>query len=58
MVGQTLEDIAVEIDRASGNIVKEIDLYKILPGEKKTNWFGMNSINYDINTNSITMSGI
>ncbi len=53
----TLEDIAVEIDRASGNIVKEIDLYKILPGEKKTNWFGMNSINYDINTNSITMSG-
>lgn len=53
----TLEDIAVEIDRASGNIVKEIDLYKILPGEKKNNWFGMNSINYDINTNSITMSG-
>lgn len=53
----TLEDIAVEIDRASGNIVKEIDLYKILPGEKKNNWFAMNSINYDINTNSITMSG-
>lgn len=53
----TSEDIAVEIDRASGNIVKEIDLYKILPGEKKGNWFGMNSINYDINTNSITLSG-
>ncbi len=53
----TSEDIAVEIDRASGNIVKEIDLYKILPGKKKNNWFGMNSINYDINTNSITISG-
>ena len=53
----TFEDIAIEIDRASGNIVKEIDLYKILPGEKKGNWFGMNSINYDINTNSITISG-
>ena len=53
----TNEDIAIEIDRASGTIVKEIDLYKILPGEKKGNWFGMNSINYDINTNSITISG-
>ena len=53
----TQEDVAVEIDRASGEIVKTIDLYKILPGEKKGNWFGMNSINYDINTNSITISG-
>ena len=53
----TKEDIAIEIDRASGTIVKEIDLYKILSGKKKNNWFGMNSINYDINTNSITISG-
>ncbi len=53
----TSEDIAVEIDRATGNIVKEIDLYDILPGKKKGNWFGMNSINYDVNTNSITISG-
>lgn len=53
----TTEDVAVEIDRATGSIVKEIDLYNILPGEKKGNWFGMNSINYDINTNSITISG-
>ena len=53
----TTEDVAVEIDRATGNIVKEIDLYNILPGKKKGNWFGMNSINYDINTNSITISG-
>ena len=53
----TTEDVAVEIDRATGGIVKEIDLYNILPGEKKGNWFGMNSIKYDINTNSITISG-
>ena len=53
----TVEDVAVEIDRATGNIVKEIDLYNILPGDKKGNWFGINSINYDINTNSITISG-
>ena len=53
----TTEDLAVEIDRATGTIIKEIDLYKILPGDKKNNWFGMNSINYDINTNSITISG-
>ena len=53
----TYEDYAVELDRATGNIVKEINLAKILPGDKKTNWFGMNSINYDINTNSITISG-
>ncbi len=53
----TSEDVAVELDRATGAIVKEVDLYKILPGKKKGNWFGMNSINYDINTNSITISG-
>lgn len=53
----TTEDLAVEIDRATGTIIKEIDLYKILPGDKKNNWFSMNSINYDINTNSITISG-
>ena len=40
----TSEDIAVEIDKATGNIVKEIDLYDILTGKKKGNWFGMNSI--------------
>lgn len=51
------EDYAVEIDRASGQIVKKIDLYDILPGKKDKNWFKMNSINYDVNTNSITISG-
>ena len=53
----TKEDIALEIDRATGNIVKKIDLYDILPGKKSGNWFGMNGIIYDINTNSITISG-
>ena len=53
----TYEDYAVEIDRATGKITKEIDLSKILPGKKENNWFKMNSINYDINTNSITISG-
>ena len=53
----TIEDVAIEIDRATGNVVKKIDLYDILPGEKKGNWFGMNGIIYDINTNSITISG-
>ncbi len=53
----TYEDYAVEIDRATGKITKEIDLTKILPGKKEKNWFKMNSINYDINTNSITISG-
>ena len=54
---KTVEDVAVEIDRATGNIVKTINLYDILPGEKSGNWFGMNSINYDVSTNSITISG-
>ncbi len=53
----TTEDVALEIDRATGSVVKEIDLYDILPGEKTGNWFGIGSINYDVNTNSITISG-
>lgn len=53
----TTEDVALEIDRATGSVVKEIDLYDILPGEKTGNWFGLGSINYDVNTNSITLSG-
>lgn len=53
----TKEDYAVEIDRASGNIVKVIDLYKILPGKKTKDWFKMTSLSYDSKTNSITVSG-
>ncbi len=60
----TVEDYIVEIDRKTGNIVKEIDLKDILnmtdgKSENWTNydWFHNNSIWYDKKTNSITLSG-
>ncbi|WP_019849151.1 aryl-sulfate sulfotransferase [Desulfitobacterium sp. PCE1] len=60
----SVEDFVVEIDRATGAIVKSWDLQKILPrGEGKAgdwnhhDWFHNNSVWYDKPTNSITMSG-
>lgn len=53
----TREDYIVEIDRATGNIVKEIDLNKILGGNHEGNWFGITSLAYDAPTNSLTISG-
>ena len=60
----TVEDYIVEIDRETGEIVKEIDLTKILPVDDgdnayttKYDWFHNNSVWYDKNTNSITLSG-
>ena len=60
----TVEDYIVEIDRETGEIVKEIDLTKILPvndGDNayttKYDWFHNNSVWYDKTTNSITLSG-
>ena len=60
----SVEDFVVEIDRATGEIVKSWDLQKILPrGEGKAgdwnhhDWFHNNSVWYDKPTNSITMSG-
>ena len=60
----TVEDYVVEIDRQTGEIVKEIDLTKILPVDDgdnayttKYDWFHNNSVWYDKNTNSITLSG-
>ncbi len=60
----TVEDFLVEIDRNSGEIVKEIDLKNILEvdGGKSENWidfdwFHNNSVYYDEKTNSITLSG-
>lgn len=60
----TVEDYIVEIDRITGEIVKEFDLSKILPTEagKSENWveydwFHNNSVWYDESTNSITLSG-
>ncbi len=60
----TVEDYVVELDRDTGNIVKEFDLKKILNMEdgKSENWieydwFHNNSVWYDKKTNSITLSG-
>ncbi len=52
----TVEDYIIEIDRNSGEIVKEINLHK-LQNNNKENWLGINSLNYDSKTNSITFSG-
>lgn len=61
---ETVEDYIVEIDRKNGEIIKEIDLKKILPIDSGNNiyttdydWFHNNSIWYDKNTNSVTLSG-
>lgn len=60
----TVEDYIVEIDRTSGNIIKEISLKDILPmNEGKSenwieyDWFHNNSVWYDKRTNSLTLSG-
>lgn len=60
----TVEDYIVEIERDTGNIVKRIDLKEILPMDEGKNlmatdydWFHNNSVWYDSNTNSITLSG-
>jgi len=60
----TVEDYIVEIERDTGNIVKRIDLKEILPMDEGKNlmatdydWFHNNSVWYDSDTNSITLSG-
>lgn len=53
----TKEDYIIEIDRNTGNIVKEFDLSKILKNKKDNNWFKATSVFYDVSTNSITISG-
>lgn len=60
----TVEDFIVEMDRNTGEIVKTIDLSKILPQEEGRNlnatdydWFHNNSVWYDAATNSLTLSG-
>ena len=60
----TVEDYIVELDRNTGNIVKEIDLKDILNMEDgqsenwvEYDWFHNNSVWYDEKTNSITLSG-
>ena len=60
----TVEDYVVEMDRKTGEIVKTIDLTKILPQNEGRNvnatdydWFHNNSVWYDAATNSLTLSG-
>lgn len=60
----TVEDIIVEIDRNTGNIIKTFDLKNILnmeDGKSESwsayDWFHNNSVWYDDKTNSITLSG-
>ena len=60
----TVEDIVVEIDRNTGKIIKKFDLKNVLnmkDGESENStsydWFHNNSVWYDKDTNSITLSG-
>ena len=60
----TVEDYIGEMDRKTGEIVKTIDLTKILPQDEGRNvnatdydWFHNNSVWYDAATNSLTLSG-
>ena len=60
----TVEDYIVEIDRKSGEVVKEFDLKKLIPTDNTGNenysiadWFHNNSIWYDEATNSVLLSG-
>ncbi len=60
----TVEDYVIELDRKTGEIIKKIDLKKILDmnsGKSENwiqyDWFHNNSVWYDKKTNSITLSG-
>lgn len=60
----TVEDIVVELDRKTGNIVKTFDLKDMLDMDDgkgaswvSYDWFHANSVWYDENTNSIIVSG-
>ncbi len=53
----TVEDYIVEIDRNNGQIVKEINLSKLISHDKKADWLGLNSIVYDAKSNSIIVCG-
>ncbi len=60
----TVEDVCVLIDRNTGNIIKEWDYQTFLPqdiggsnSQSPYDWFHNNSVWYDKNTNSLTLSG-
>lgn len=52
----TVEDYIIELDRNSGNIVKQWNLHKLQNNDKE-NWLGLNSLIYDKKNNSITFTG-
>ncbi len=63
-LSNTVEDIIVELDRKTGEVIKTWDLKKILPmtdAKSETwseyDWFHNNSVWYDEKTNSLTLSG-
>lgn len=53
----TTEDYIVEIDRSTGEVIKTIDLYDLIPNNGGSNWFGLNAVCYDSKTNSILVTG-
>ena len=60
----TVEDVVVELDRNSGDIVRTFDLKNILPSDQgqsenwsSYDWFHNNSIWYDQDGNTIILSG-
>ncbi len=52
----TVEDYIIEIDRSTGEIIKNWNLHKLQNNEKE-NWLGLNSLFYSRKNNSITFAG-
>ncbi|MBR2833165.1 MAG: aryl-sulfate sulfotransferase [Bacilli bacterium] len=52
----TLEDVIVEIDRNTGDVIKKFDFSKLFKGQQD-NWLALNSLSYDMKTNSIVTVG-
>ena len=52
----TTEDYIIEVNRNTGNIVKNWNLHKLQVNEKE-NWLGLNSLFYNKQNNSITFAG-
>ncbi|RYG71932.1 aryl-sulfate sulfotransferase [Lentibacillus lipolyticus] len=67
--GEYMEDMMVEIDRESGEVVNQLDLKDLFPAEAYeehdstepkdglTDWFHQNSVVYDDSDNSLIISG-
>ena len=60
----TVEDVVVEIDRLTGEIVKTIDVQDVLKMDDgkslnwtKKDWFHNNSVDYEPTNNTLTLSG-